>query len=66
MITKRIIPCLDGKDGRVVKGVNFKGLLDVFVMKKLDVLHIGDIVLFKLIMPNSLLLMKHLIISLSI
>ena len=29
MITKRIIPCLDVKDGRVVKGVNFKGLLDV-------------------------------------
>lgn len=29
MITKRIIPCLDVKDGRVVKGVNFKGLEDV-------------------------------------
>ncbi|MBR5506714.1 MAG: imidazole glycerol phosphate synthase subunit HisF [Clostridia bacterium] len=29
MITKRIIPCLDVKDGRVVKGVNFKGLSDV-------------------------------------
>lgn len=29
MITKRIIPCLDVKDGRVVKGVNFEGLLDV-------------------------------------
>lgn len=29
MITKRIIPCLDVKDGRVVKGVNFKGLQDV-------------------------------------
>ena len=29
MITKRIIPCLDVKDGRVVKGVNFKGLGDV-------------------------------------
>ena len=29
MITKRIIPCLDVKDGRVVKGVNFQGLLDV-------------------------------------
>lgn len=29
MITKRIIPCLDVKDGRVVKGVNFSGLLDV-------------------------------------
>ena len=29
MITKRIIPCLDVKDGRVVKGVNFQGLGDV-------------------------------------
>ena len=29
MITKRIIPCLDVKDGRVVKGINFKGLADV-------------------------------------
>ncbi len=29
MITKRIIPCLDVKDGRVVKGVNFQGLRDV-------------------------------------
>ena len=29
MITKRIIPCLDVRDGRVVKGVNFQGLADV-------------------------------------
>ncbi len=29
MITKRIIPCLDVKDGKVVKGVNFTGLKDV-------------------------------------
>lgn len=29
MITKRIIPCLDVKDGRVVKGKNFQGLADV-------------------------------------
>ena len=29
MITKRIIPCLDVKDGRVVKGINFKELNDV-------------------------------------
>ena len=29
MITKRIIPCLDVKNGRVVKGVNFEGLVDV-------------------------------------
>jgi len=29
MITKRIIPCLDVKNGRVVKGVNFENLSDV-------------------------------------
>ena len=29
MITKRIIPCLDVKDGRVVKGTNFQGLRDM-------------------------------------
>ena len=29
MITKRIIPCLDVRDGRVVKGTNFKNLNDV-------------------------------------
>lgn len=29
MVTKRIIPCLDVRDGRVVKGVNFQGLRDV-------------------------------------
>ncbi len=29
MITKRIIPCLDVKNGRVVKGTNFEGLRDV-------------------------------------
>ena len=29
MVTKRIIPCLDVKDGRVVKGVNFEGLKDM-------------------------------------
>ena len=28
MLTKRIIPCLDIKDGRTVKGVNFKNLRD--------------------------------------
>ncbi len=35
MITKRIIPCLDVKDGRVVKGVNFLGLADVSSPTKL-------------------------------
>ncbi len=29
MITKRIIPCLDVRNGRVVKGVNFEGIKDV-------------------------------------
>jgi len=29
MLTKRIIPCLDIRDGRVVKGINFKGLRDI-------------------------------------
>ena len=29
MITKRIIPCLDVRNGRVVKGVNFEGIADV-------------------------------------
>ncbi|MBQ2949066.1 MAG: imidazole glycerol phosphate synthase subunit HisF [Clostridia bacterium] len=29
MITKRIVPCLDVRNGRVVKGVNFSGLSDV-------------------------------------
>lgn len=29
MLTKRIIPCLDVREGTVVKGINFKGLKDV-------------------------------------
>ena len=29
MVTKRITPCLDIRDGRVVKGVNFEGVKDV-------------------------------------
>lgn len=29
MLTKRIIPCLDVRDGRVVKGTNFQGIKDV-------------------------------------
>ena len=29
MITKRIIPCLDVRNGRVVKGTNFEGIQDV-------------------------------------
>ena len=28
MLTKRVIPCMDVKDGRVVKGVNFVNLRD--------------------------------------
>ena len=27
MLAKRIIPCLDVRDGKVVKGVNFEGML---------------------------------------
>ena len=29
MLAKRIVPCLDVRDGRVVKGVNFEGLRDL-------------------------------------
>ena len=29
MVSKRIIPCLDVKEGRTVKGVNFEGLTDI-------------------------------------
>ena len=28
MLTRRLIPCLDVRDGRVVKGVRFEGLRD--------------------------------------
>lgn len=41
MITKRIIPCLDVKDGRVVKGVNFLGLSDVSSPVKLAEFYSG-------------------------
>ena len=39
MITKRIIPCLDVRDGRVVKGVNFQGVSDVSSPVKLAKLY---------------------------
>ncbi len=29
MLAKRIIPCLDVRNGKVVKGVNFEGIRDV-------------------------------------
>ena len=29
MLTKRIIPCLDVRDGRVGKGINFEGIKEV-------------------------------------
>ena len=29
MLAKRIIPCLDVRDGRVVKGINFEGIKEV-------------------------------------
>ena len=48
MLTKRIIPCLDVKDGRVVKGVKFLGLRDagdpVEVAKIYDCAHADEIV----------------------
>lgn len=48
MFTKRIIPCLDVKDGRVVKGVNFVNLIDagdpVEVAKAYDALGADEIV----------------------
>ena len=46
MFTKRIIPCLDCKDGRVVKGTNFVDLKDagdpveVAAMYDLSLIHI--------------------------
>ncbi|MCR5784045.1 MAG: imidazole glycerol phosphate synthase subunit HisF [Eubacterium sp.] len=48
MFTKRIIPCLDVKDGRVVKGVNFVNLIDagdpVEVAKEYDRLGADEVV----------------------
>lgn len=41
MITKRIIPCLDVKNGRVVKGTNFMGLNDVSSPVELAELYSG-------------------------
>ena len=38
MHTKRVIPCLDVKDGRVVKGVNFVN----FRCGKMDVVYCGE------------------------
>lgn len=40
MLAKRIIPCLDVKDGRVVKGVNFLNLRDAG--DPVEVAHIYD------------------------
>ncbi len=48
MYTKRIIPCLDVKDGRVVKGVNFVNLIDagdpVMVAKAYDAAGADEVV----------------------
>lgn len=48
MLAKRIIPCLDIKDGRVVKGVKFLGLRDagdpVSVAKAYDLQHADELV----------------------
>ena len=35
MLAKRIIPCLDVRNGKVVKGVNFEGIKDVGDLKNL-------------------------------
>ena len=47
-LAKRIIPCLDVKDGRVVKGVNFLGLRDagnpVDVAKRYNKSYPGELV----------------------
>ena len=42
MITKRIIPCLDVRNGRVVKGTNFQGLRDVSSPVELGQYHSAD------------------------
>ena len=42
MLAKRIIPCLDVKDGRTVKGVNFVGLRDVGDAVELMLLHLPE------------------------
>ena len=51
MITKRIIPCLDVKDGRVVKGVNFQGLSDVSSLE--DVLRLREMGLYGAIIGKA-------------
>ena len=38
MLARRIIPCLDVKDGRVVKGTNFEGLRDMCLTEKVTAL----------------------------
>ena len=43
MITKRIIPCLDVRNGRVVKGTNFEGIRDVYNAAGADELVFYDI-----------------------
>ena len=42
MLTKRIIPCLDIKNGRTVKGVNFLNLKDAGDPIELAVKHVDD------------------------
>ena len=42
MITKRIIPCLDVRSGRVVKGTNFEGIRDVADPVELSLIHISE------------------------
>jgi len=57
MFTKRIIPCLDVKDGRVVKGVNFVNLIDagdpVQVAKEYDRLGADEVVFLDITATNE-------------
>ena len=42
-LTKRIIPCLDVKNGRVVKGLNFESIKDACDLKNANVIASGGI-----------------------
>ena len=42
MLTKRIIPCLDIRDGRTVKGINFENIRDAGDPVELGALYAGE------------------------
>ena len=56
-LTKRIIPCLDVDKGRVVKGVNFKNIVDagdpVEIAKRYDVEGADEIVMLDITASNE-------------